>query len=68
MKDEPVTPYQCKCGKRHSFAATHYDRLILECGRPVFILRPKRNGPLVAVPHPGQNLTREEMKQKYPEL
>lgn len=51
----------CPCGQTHRFSAAHYDRVIVGCHRVYWPLRPQRNGPLVLFPHPGANLTREEM-------
>lgn len=53
----------CPCGKLHRVEAQHYDRMIMECKRPYWALQPKRNGPLVLFPHPGPNLTRQEMAE-----
>jgi hypothetical protein len=53
------------CGKIHRVEAVHYDRIITDCGRPWFVLQPKRNGPLVLFPHPGPALTRREYAEKY---
>jgi hypothetical protein len=56
--------FACPCGKTHRFTVEHYDRVIVQCGRPWWALQPKRNGPLVMFPWPGRNLTREEMGGK----
>ena len=53
----------CACGKIHNVEAQHYDRIISECGRKWFVLQPKRNGPLVLFPHPGEPLTRQQMAE-----
>jgi len=54
----------CACGKIHCVEAAHYDRIITECGRTWFVLQPKRNGPLVLFPHPGEALTRWQLAEK----
>lgn len=54
----------CACGVLHCVEAEHYDRIITPCGRKWFVLQPKRNGPLVLVPHPGEALTRWQMAEK----
>lgn len=59
---------KCKCGKQHTVSVYHYDAIIVDCGAQYFAVQPKRYGPMKLVPHPGQNLTAEEMKQKHPEL
>ena len=59
------TEKPCKvCGKIHLVDAIRYDRIVTECGARWFVLQPRRNGPLVMVPHPGQNLTRQELAEK----
>lgn len=42
----------------------HYDRVLLACGKPYWVLQPRRDGPYVLKPHPGQNLTRAEMLER----
>ena len=54
----------CPCGRVHAFAAAHYDRMIVSCGRRYWVLQPKRQGSLKLFPWPGENLTRAEMKEK----
>lgn len=56
---------KCACGKVHAVDnVVHYDRVILDCGRPYWVLQPKRNGPLTLFPWPGPNLTRAELAAK----
>ena len=52
------------CGKIHRVEAVHYDRIQTECGSKWFVLQPKRDGPLILVPHPGMPLTRWQMAEK----
>jgi len=51
----------CPCGKTHRFRVDHYDRVIVECGRPYWALQPHRDSAYVLKSWPGPNLTREEM-------
>ena len=53
---------KCPCGRTHVFNGGHYDRVIMSCGRPYWILQPKRAGQFVLFPWPGPNLTRAEME------
>ena len=63
-----TVPYLCHCGKTGVIIdVRHYDRYILPCGHPVWALRSKRFGRLEFIRWPGPALTREEMRQKYPE-
>jgi hypothetical protein len=66
MSEQAVNRMPCPtCQKAHCVEAEQYDRIITECGQKWFVLRPKRFGPLVMRPHPGENLTRAELAAKY---
>lgn len=57
--------FACKCGRVHVMEnIRHYDRIILECGRAVWALQPKRDGDLKLFPWPGPALTAREMAAK----
>lgn len=64
-------PSICDChrakGTKGGQYLFHYDRLICSCGKTYWALLPKRGGPLVMFPWPGHNLSREQMKELYPE-
>jgi len=41
------------CDKKHGAYLNHYNILRTSCGRFLWSLKPKRNGPLVLFPWPG---------------
>jgi hypothetical protein len=53
----------CECGKRHAAVVLHYSIMRTSCQRHYWALQPKRGGPLVFYPWPGQNLTRKELAE-----
>ena len=62
---EIVIVDDCSCGKVHQCSGvTHYGRYVLKCGRAVWALQPRRNGPLVLRDWPGQPLTRRELEER----
>lgn len=72
MSEKPTRPIpveetvtvDCACGKTHCFKIRHYDRLLLKCGRMMWALQPKRNGPLVMFPWPGPPMSERELAVK----
>lgn len=62
---ETVVVDDCSCGKVHQCSGVvHYGCYQLKCGRLVWALQPRRNGPLVIRDWPGQPLTARELKEK----
>jgi hypothetical protein len=50
-----------RCQKKVGATVGHYGLLVCVCGKTYWALRPQRNGPLVAYPHPGFVATLERM-------
>lgn len=61
---KPLVIHVCECGKAHRLFVAHYDRVLLKCGRMVWALQPKRNGPLAMFPWPGPPMTARELAAK----
>ena len=62
---ETIIIYDCTCGRIHQCTGViHYGRYYLKCGRMVWALQPKRNGPLVLRTWPGPPLTAKELAAK----
>ena len=54
-QDNPETvTLVCGCGFKGHASQVHYGRVRCKCGRLFWALRPRRDGPLVAFPLPGQ--------------
>jgi len=43
----------CACGAGGTALLRHYETVLCRCGQTFWALRPRKNGPLVLVPHPG---------------
>jgi len=71
IESKPANPtgkqlviHACECGRAHHLTVGHYDRMLLKCGRMMWALQPKRNGPLVMFPWPGPPMPARELAQK----
>lgn len=48
-----IVDFSCACGKEWQQKVVHYDIIRCACGRFVWALQPKRNGPLKGYQWPG---------------
>lgn len=52
-KTECWVNVDCPCGKGGGEYLAHYALVRCSCGKMFWALQPKRDGPLLAFPHPG---------------
>jgi hypothetical protein len=50
---EQWVPVPCECGAKGGQYLAHYSLVRCSCGKYFWALQPKRGGPLVAFPWPG---------------